>query len=312
MSPLPLSNPDRADNLPLAVAVISVTVFALSLGDALIKQSSSNFGIWQIFVLRSLIAIPVLVGLIAIKDKRALALPINLFWTLLRSLLLVTMWISYYAALPHLALSIASAAYYTLPIFIALFSSVFIGEKITRWGWMAVLLGFIGVLLILKPNNQDFNWYTLLPLLSAILYALAMILTRTRCREEHPLILSLLLNVSFVVVGSVASLAVLAAAATNQAHFLTERWLPMSMSDWMTMSALAVIILIGSIGAAVAYQSGPPSVIGIFDFGYVGFAVMWGLLLFDEIPDATTATGIALIVVSGVLSIRSAVSSDGS
>ena len=132
----------------------------------------------------------------AVKDRQSLRIPDVLWpaamlWTAGRSLLLVAMWVSYYVALPHLSLSIAAAAYYTLPIFITLFAALFIGEKINYYGWTAVALGFIGGLLILQPASKDFSWYALLPILSAILYALAMILTRTRCRAVHPLMLSL-------------------------------------------------------------------------------------------------------------------------
>ncbi len=196
----------RADNIPLAIGAIVFTVLALSLGDALIKLTSSNFVIWQIFVLRSAITIPVLLIVMRVQLRAYWHWPVDLGWTVLRSLLLVCMWISYYLALPHLQLSVAAAAYYTLPIFITLFSASFVGDSISRFGWIAVFLGFFGVLLILKPSSGDFNWYALLPLVSAMLYAVSMILTRTKCSAEHPLILSLALNIVFVVVGGCATI----------------------------------------------------------------------------------------------------------
>ena len=300
---------EQTDNLPLAVGVIILTVLALSLGDALIKLRSGDFVIWQIFVLRSLLAIPLLVFFMAVKDRQSLRIPAVLWpaamlWTAGRSLLLVAMWISYYIALPHLSLSIAAAAYYTLPIFITLFAALFICEKINYYGWTAVALGFIGVLLILQPASKDFSRYALLPILSAILYALAMILTRTRCRAVHPLMLSLALNIVFVVTGSVAALCIASVYPEGREGFLLAPWTEMTISQWVTMGMLAIIILIGSIGAAIAYQNGPPSVIGIFDFGYVGFAVLWSILLFKQTPDNMSVAGIALIVIAGIISIR--------
>jgi len=301
---------EQTDNLPLAVGVIILTVLALSLGDALIKLRSGDFVIWQIFVLRSLLAIPLLVFFMAVKDRQSLRIPDVLWpaamlWTAGRSLLLVAMWVSYYVALPHLSLSIAAAAYYTLPIFITLFAALFIGEKINYYGWTAVALGFIGVLLILQPASKDFSWYALLPILSAILYALAMILTRTRCRAVHPLMLSLALNIVFVVTGSVAALCIASLYPEGREGFLLAPWTEMTISQWVTMGMLAIIILIGSIGAAIAYQNGPPSVIGIFDFGYVGFAVLWSILLFNQYPDTVSVACILLIVAAGIISLRS-------
>ena len=293
-----------SDNLPLAVSVIVLTVLALSLGDALIKLGSSNFVLWQIFVIRSVIVVPFLVGLMWLTAPRVLQLPNAVGWVALRSLLLVVMWISYYVSLPYLPLSVAAAAFYTLPLFITLFSALLTGERIHPRGWLAVVLGFIGVLLILRPAAGEFNFYALLPLLSAILYALAMILTRTRCRQQHPLALSLALNLMFILIGGIATLISSEWLSGLQQEFLIGEWVSMDSSQWLAMGLLAVAILIGSIGTAFAYQNAPSSIIGVFDFAYVGFAVIWGLIFFAERPDAISVTGMVLIVVAGVLSLR--------
>lgn len=294
----------RSDNLPLAVCTIVFTVLALSFGDALIKLSSGNFVIWQIFVLRSSLAIPCLVVFMMAKAPATLRLPTSFLWTTIRSLLLVVMWVSYYVALPHMSLSAAAAAYYTLPIFITLFSAVFVGDRVSRLGWLSVLLGFVGVLLILKPDVNDFNGYTVLPLFSAMLYALAMILTRTKCQDEAPLLLALALNLAFVLVGIVATGIVQIIPVQNNGGFLTAPWSALGRAEWSSMLLLAIAVLIGSVGTAIAYQNGPSSVIGVFDFAYVGFAVLWSLLFFSELPDGVSILGMGLIVLAGVLSLR--------
>jgi drug/metabolite transporter (DMT)-like permease len=295
---------ERTDNIPLAVGTIIFTVFALSLGDALIKLTSGNFVIWQIFVIRSIIVVPCLIFYLSIKERAVVWLPDALGWTILRSLLLVVMWIGYYISLPHLTLSVAAATYYTLPIFITLLSAAFIGDTISRTGWLAVFLGFLGVLLILRPSAGDFNWFALLPLLSAILYALAMILTRTKCRAEHPIVLSLALNITFIFVGSVSAAFIMTFPDEARQGFLFSPWAMMGVSEWISMSLLAVAILIGSVGAAIAYQNGPPSMIGTFDFAYVGFAVLWSVVFFGDIPDSISILGMVLIVSAGIMSLR--------
>lgn len=299
------SNPSPSrDNLALAVSAILLTAFALSLGDAVIKQISTGFVVWQIFVLRSVLAIPALLVVIFSTARQAGLLPKQPLWTMLRSVMLVAMWVAYYVSLPNLQLSVAAAAFYTLPLFITLLSALLAGEKVSRLGWFAVVLGFIGVLLILRPDAEAFNAYALLPLLSAMLYALAMILTRTKCRTEHPLTLSLSLNVCFVVVGLGAAFLIETFMGIEQGDFLLSPWTPMGAREWVTMTLLAAATLIGSVGTAIAYQSGPSSVVGTFDFAYVGFAVAWGILFFVEIPDGLSALGMALIALAGALSLR--------
>ena len=183
--------PSVRDNVRLAVAAVLGSNLALSLSDAAIKLISADFVLWQIFVIRSIIAIPLLIAVIRLRSRSTSLAPRHFGWVALRSLMLTFMWVAYVSALPHLALGVAAITLYTLPIFITIFAALFIGDRIGLMGWGSVLLGFAGVLLILKPTPDGFNGYALLPLVSAILYALAMILTRTKCREENPLVLSL-------------------------------------------------------------------------------------------------------------------------
>lgn len=298
------------DNIPLAIGAILATSLALALGDAIIKQISTGFPLWQIFMLRSLIALPVLAGFAAARGEVRRLVPETLFWTGLRSLMLVTMWVAFYASLPHIPLSVAAAVFYTLPLFITLFAAALLGERIGALGWVAVATGFAGVLLILKPSGADFDAYALLPLASAVLYALAMIVTRSKCRDEHPLALSFSLNTTFVFIGLLAT--VLTAISPPEASavaadpFLLGPWTAMAPREWMVMSILATATLIGSIGTAIAYQAGPASMVSTYDFAYLAFAALWGLVFFGEIPDALSALGIALIAAGGILSVRRA------
>ena len=127
-----------------------------------------------------------------------------------------------------------------------------------------------------------------------------MILTRTKCRHEHPLVLSAALNVAFIVIGGLATLAL----GDEPESFLSGKWAPMGQAEIVAILLLTVAILVGSIGAAVAYQSGPSSVIATFDFAYVGFAALWGLLLFDERINGSAWIGMILIVGAGIMAVR--------
>lgn len=70
------------------------------------------------------------------------------------------------------------------------------------------------------------------------------------------------------------------------------------------MPLLGTAILVDSIGAAIAYQTGPSSIVATFDFTYVGFALLWGLIFFGEVPDAMAIGGMIMIVGAGILSVR--------
>ncbi|MCP3908876.1 MAG: DMT family transporter [Oceanicoccus sp.] len=291
-----------------AIVAILITCLALSLGDAMIKQSSASFTLWQIFILRSAIAIPFLIYFVRIQSCETPVKPDQAFWTGLRSLILVLMWVFYYVALPKVPLSIAAAALYLSPLFITLFASIFIGDKIGVNGWIAVVLSFIGILLVLKPQSEEFSVYAMLPLISAVCYALAMIMTRIKCGDEKPLVLSLWLNVTFVIVGLVASALIYlwqpSTEAINSNPFMLGEWASMWLAEWKIIALLAVAIIIGSTGAAVAYQTEHSSTVATIDFCYVLFAALWGSLFFAEVLDLVSVVGIVLIIGGGILSVR--------
>lgn len=297
----------RSSNIKTAIIAILVACLSLSLGDAVIKQSSASFTLWQIFILRSAIVIPFLFYFVRIRSSETPIKPEQLFWTLLRSLILSLMWVFYYIALPHVPLSTAAAVYYVLPLFITLFAAVFVGDKVGVRGWIAVFLGFIGVLLVLKPQSDDFNTYALLPLISAVCYALAMIMTRVKCSQENPLVLSLWLNFTFVAVGSIASGFIYLwnpdTALIESNPFMLGNWSSMWLDEWKIMAILAVAMIIGSVGAAIAYQTEHSSTIATLDFTYVLFAVLWGFIFFSEIPDMINVIGFILIIGGGILSL---------
>lgn len=299
------SKTENRNNLSLAIPAIILAVLALSAGDAVIKYIGAGFPLWQTYILRSALAIAPLLAFIRWKQPDLSLVPRALGWAITRSAMLAIMWACYYMALPHVKLAVAAASYYTTPLFIALLSAVLTGEKVGLFRWMAILLGFAGVLVMLRPDPDGLNWYVLLPLVSAILYALSMILTRTKCQHESPLVLSLNLNITFIMFGAAFGLAIAlfdgsgSLASTNALLF--GGWVPLDRSAWLVMTILAVAILIGSIGAALAYQNGPAPVVAVFDNAYLLFSVIWGILVFAELPDVWSVAGMVMIVTAGII-----------
>ena len=300
----------NGDNIKLALTGILSAAFVFSLGDVMIKwiSTGAEIPLWQIFLIRSSITIPVLIVVIKTRYRSTSIKPQHMTWTALRSLMLMITYVAYYIALPHVDLSVAAAAFYTCPVFITLFAALFIGDKIGTKGWIAVVLGFSGVLIILRPQTDDFNTYVLLPFLAAILYALGMIITRTKCKKENVLVLVLGLNVLLLIVGTLVGLLIgilsPSNAETTISPFLLGQWTAMGMNEWIAVVLLSIAAILGSVGAAIAYQSGPSSIVATFDFSYVGLSTGWGLLFFGEVPDFVTVIGIVLIVGGGLLAVR--------
>jgi len=285
------------------IALILASVMAMAFTDALVKLVSAELTVWQIFVARSLFAIPLLIGLL-----RASGAPLRLRapgWSLLRSALLVLTWLAFYASLPVLDLSVAAVAVYTNPIIIALLSAALLGEPVTVRRWAGIGLGFLGVVAILRPGTEAFSWFTLLPLLAALFYALSMLLTRGKCQREAPLVLALTLHGSFLVAGllgaGVLSALGLAGETRSAFPFLLDAWAPMGTREWGLMALLSLLSAAYFAGVARAYQVAAPTVIATFDYSYLIWAALWGFVFFTETPDAWTVGGMVLIATAGLL-----------
>lgn len=294
------------DNVKLAVLAMVLTNLNLSIADAVIKSTISDMPLSQFVVLRSCLTIPLLILFVRFLRLKISLVPIHLGWATVRSSLLLLSLLAYYASLPRLDFSVAAAVYYTIPLFITLFSACLIREPVGASGWIAVTIGFVGVLLMLKPQADDFNIYALLPLCSAILYALGMVLTRTKCKAENTLALALTFNVTAIVLGGAATLAmwVQPASMDTSQNLLVGSWVAMGRWTWGLIFLLSIAMFIGSVGTAFAYQNGPASIVSTFDFSYLAFAVLWGALFFAETLDAASFLGIVLIATAGVIVVR--------
>ena len=285
------------------IAFILASVVTMAFADALVKLVSANLTLWQIFIARSLFAIAVLAVLLLATGGGSW--PRAPIWVLVRSLALVLSWIAFYASLPVLSLSVAAVAVYTGPIMIALLSAAMIGEPVTGRQWAGVLLGFLGVIGILRPGTDAFSWFTVLPLLAAVFYALSMVLTRSKCQAESPLSLALALHVAFLATGLIGTclLSVSGLSAGTQVifPFLLGDWAPMGLREWGLMALIGALSAIYFLGVARAYQIAAPSVIATFDYAYLVSAAVWGFVFFAETPDLLTIGGMILITAAGLL-----------
>ena len=188
---------------------------------------------------------------------------------------------------------------------IALLSAALIGESVTGRQWLGVLLGFLGVVAVLQPGTEAFSWFTLLPLLAAFFYALAMVLTRSKCQQESPPVLALALHGSFLVAGLIATtlLALLGLGdATRSAYpFLLGDWAPLGPREWGLMALLGGLSVAYFVGVARAYQIAAPPIIATFDYAYLISAALWGFVFFAETPGLLTLGGMILITAAGLL-----------
>lgn len=296
----PSTSPAAPDRTRLAVALIVCSMLMLSIMDAFIKGMTDAFSLWQICAARAIFSVPIL-AIIVTMDRGARLRQILRPWVLARTVLIVGAWIAYYAAIPLMNLSVAATALYTIPLFIAGFACIAAGEPVGWRRWSGIAIGFAGVIVILRPGGDDFSLWVLLPVLAALLYAVAAVITRYRCPTESPFVLGLSLNAGLLVTGIVGSAGVMLLAPETADEFMLRRWHPMDLNGWAIMAAFGIVMVAITACTAKAYQSGPSAIVGTFDYSYLAFVSLWGVLFFAERFDAPIAIGILLIVAAGLM-----------
>lgn len=106
----------------------------------------------------------------------------------------------------------------------------------------------------------------------------------------------MMLNIALILTGMAIGV-----FSGQEGSFVFGQWQPVDLLLAGTVVVLAVLVLIGSVRAAIAYQKGPPSTVAAFDYSFLVFSIMWGVIFFTEVPGAVAVVGIVLIVVAGIV-----------
>ena len=303
------STNNRPDRVTLGITLIVIAVFMMSIQEAVFKLFSADLSLWQIFTLRGLLALPLLIIIAFFQGHRRSVWREALSkWPLLRSLFMTLMFVSMYAAIPFLNLSTVAAGIYTAPVFVTLMSAYIIGEPVGTRGWIAIAMGFGGVLVILQPGADAFSFWAIVPVFSGFLYALSSITTRSKCQAVSPAALALSLNLALLLTGIVISGVLVfwqpVSELTNAYPFLFANWSVIKPSDWGVVLLLAGFTVAVGIMLAAAYQSAPPATVATFDYSYLIFMALWDVLFFSIALDGRIAIGILLIISAGLLVMR--------
>jgi drug/metabolite transporter (DMT)-like permease len=305
---MPAAVTPRPDRIALGIALIVASTLLTAAQDAIFKHAAGSLTLWQVYTLRSAFLIPALLivacfwgGVSAMRQSLR-------FWPLMRALCFVAMYFSMYVAIPFVSLSTIAAGLYTSPLFIAALSAPLLGERVGLRGWLAIAIGFAGVLLILRPGSDTFTWLGLLPVIGGLVYAFSAIMTRTHLRETPPPALALALGITLLTVGIIGSVVIrLWAPAPDTVAilpFLFGHWGPLDLAILGFIATLAGLMVANGLVLPAAYQMAPSVIIATFDYCYLIFATLLGAVFFEEIPDLPTVIGMLMIAGAGLMISR--------
>jgi drug/metabolite transporter (DMT)-like permease len=277
---------DSARNRLIGIGLVSgaYVLFTLLDGSAkwLVGSMPVIMVVWLRFVMHAIVAGAVLLPL----RGRRLVVTRYWRWHALRALMFIAMTGINFWALQYLQLTVTSSIFFTVPIIIAVLGAVFFGERRDAARWAAILVGFAGVLFIVRPGSAGFHPAMLGSLVNAVLYALFMLMTRRLAAYESPETIQYL-----PAVGAALLLTPLAIA----------RWeWPDTWLEWTVACLLGVFGAVGHHLLALAHRYAPATVIAPFLYQQVLYMAIFGYLVFGDVPPAAVGIGAAIVIASGL------------
>lgn len=289
-------------SLGIAYLIAGISVFSVQ--DLILKLMSGNYPLYQAMLIRGLTSIPFLL-LIAHLDGgiRTLITP-GLPKMIARGAVMFVAYFSFYIALAALPLPTTVALYYSGPLFITVLSVVFLGEKVRLSAWLAVLTGFVGVVIMVRPGSALFDWAALLPILSGLTYGIAMIAARRMGQVETAAALAFWGNAVFLALACAMALIYGSGDHITESHpslaFLTRGWVAPSATDLALMMTCGVVAALGLWLLTQAYRIAAASTVAPFEYMGLIWSVLWGWIFWRDWPDATGWLGIGVIAGAGI------------
>jgi drug/metabolite transporter (DMT)-like permease len=297
----------RNNNL-LGIAALCAGSLVFSLQDSAIKAISGEHAVTLAIVLRSLVSFPIIVAMVAFSGGiHQLDTP---HWKMLvlRGLILLCAYTTYFLAFPALPLAEAIALYFVVPLFITVMSGPLLGEHVSAKAWAAVALGLVGVFVILKPGMGLFEPAALLSLVSAATYAYAMILARKYGADVPATVMTFYQNAAYLVGALVIAVVIKLIGLEPNGHpsidFLVRDWKVPDGRDMALMAFCGIVAAVGSTLLSQAYRLGQANIVTPFEYTGMIWVVVFGFLFFGEVPHFNTLIGMALIAGAGVLALR--------
>lgn len=271
------------DRVGLGIACAMVGLFGMTVMDACAKLLGEGYAISQVILVRNGIGVLAVLAFAIIKapDLRP-SLP-GLF--ILRVGAGVAAAFLFFTSLRYLPLADAFAIAFASPLFVTALSVPILGEHVGMRRWAAVLVGFVGVLTIVQPGADSFRMAGLLPLGAALFHAVVMLLGRKMSRS---------MTTSAIMLWSSLG-AVLVTLA-----FMPSQW---RTPTWPDLGIFVVMGIVGTAGMALitqGYRFAPAAVIAPFDYSSLLWAILFGWILWQEIPDPHVWAGAAILIGCGL------------
>jgi drug/metabolite transporter (DMT)-like permease len=296
--------PKHRDERIKGILCLCAGIAVFSIQDVVIKLVSGEYPVHEALIIRSLTALPLLLLLVAF-DGGLVTLNSRRPWLLIgRGALNFTAYTAYYLGLAALPIATCVALFFTAPLFITLLSVAALGERVGPRRWTAVVVGFLGVVVMVRPGSDIFEWASLLPVAAALAYGSSQIIARRVGGTERAGTMTFYSNAMFLVGGSIMALILGPGNFASEEHkslaFLLRGWSVPTPTDFLLLVSCGVVAAAGLALLTQAYRVAQANVVAPFEYTALVWGVLYGWLVWNELPEPWTWAGIAIIVAAGI------------
>ena len=274
-----------------------------SIQDSLIKYIYEDVALFELYFGRTLIQSIILLSFVLLTKKTIVLKTHYPILTLVRVVCFFFGFSFFYISLTFMTLAMTSALFFSCPFFMSMFAKFFLKEKIGIRRWSAILIGFIGVLIVLNPTLEEFNFFKLAPVACALCYATSMTITKYTSDKD-----SIYTQMTWLYIFAIfASIIIFLVSGDGKFNNFSDSTMQFIFREWFTNPAEAwPYVLVMGIVASIsffcvfsAYSIASPSIVSLFEYSYIVWAMLAGYILFETVPVPRTFVGAAIIIGAG-------------
>ena len=290
----------------LGILCVLAAGATFSASDMLIKTLSGNYPLHQIVLIRAIVALVIILGIFmplegGYSNLRSKRWRLHIF----RGLCVVVANTAFFVGIAAMPLAEATAIFFVAPLFITALSVPFLGERVGVRRWISIGVGLIGVVVIIRPGTEAFSYAALAPVLAALAYASMQITARKLGMTERASTMAFYVQVTFLLVSATSGLIVgdgrFAARFENPTLlFLLRAWIVPAQSDGAVMIGIGALSALGAYLISQGYRLAEATTAAPFEYIALPLAMFWGVIIFDEWPDAIGLIGIVSVFSSGL------------
>ncbi len=281
-----------------------LAMLIISLQGIVVKWIGGSYPVLEMVIFRNLVALPFTLLFFRLEGKRGLPTTPQFRLECVRGIFLFLSYTTFMMGLAALPLAEVEAIRFSGPLMITLLSVVMLGEKVELPRWLALVVGFLGVLLIVRPGAATFNLGSIFILISVLFYALTVMATRRLQTTDSSATMAYYSSLVYLVAALALVPLTIAVGEMPGAHpslgFLFRSWAMPTLLDGIIMGSLGLVWAGWTYFMARAYSLAQASVAAPFEYLSLPINGMWGLIIFQEIPTLTMLAGALLTLLSGM------------